>query len=125
MQSGSEFTSRVFDRLLTDLHRQVDDNHDAERYPEGKDALIPQRVLRSKLTFNLLLGHAEQLAKTWRLFADDTSRALFLDLLAYRMAGPEHVRLSVNQPGHWQARRQGQNCARGPSALEIAGQFGR
>jgi len=122
--TGLELTRSVIDRFLSDIHTVVEDNFDADRYPEGLTAMGPALVRQSKATFNNLVANADRLAEAQSLFADAESQALFADLLAYRLAGPIHVRLAANRAEHWAARVQARDTVRGPADAAICAKFG-
>lgn len=124
MTTGGEMMNGLLSRLLSDIHNHVEDNHDADRFPEGAAARIPSLKAMSLETFNIVIGQSQRLAEAYDLLADPASRALYLDLLAYRLAGPEHVKLPTNNPAHWQARRAVEAYVLGPSPLANAGPFG-
>jgi FkbM family methyltransferase len=124
MATGLELTRSVIDRFLGDIHTMVDNNFDADRYPEGPASMRPGLVQQSKATFNNLVANADRLAEAQCLFADTESRTLFADLLAYRLAGPLHVKLRTNTADHWRARAQAQETVRRPSDEAIRAQFG-
>jgi len=44
------------------------------------------------------------LDRTYELLADQTSRDLFVKILAYRILGHQHVRLPLNDPKYWERR---------------------
>lgn len=48
-----------------------------------------------------ILSCQENYARGYALLADAYSRHVYLDLLAFRVLGPRHVRLPVNTPDYW------------------------
>jgi FkbM family methyltransferase len=52
----------------------------------------------------------EGLARAYSLLADQPSKDLFIKLLAYRILGPQHVRLPLNNPEYWSMRRSARRC---------------
>jgi FkbM family methyltransferase len=67
------------------------------RYPDGKPGYSPTD------TFNVLRfirSNADQLNRTAALFADDSSRDLLAQLLAFRALGPDHVQLPRATPDY-------------------------
>ncbi len=48
-----------------------------------------------------ILARLDDYEATYAGFADDASRALFIELLAYRLLGPGFVRLSIDNPEFW------------------------
>jgi len=48
--------------------------------------------------------HGEGLSRLYCLLADEYSRRALIELLAYRILGPRHVRLWTNTPEYWGAR---------------------
>ena len=52
-----------------------------------------------------ILEHFEQFENSYRLLADDSSRALLVKLLAFKVLGPRHVKLPRNSPQFWEKYR--------------------
>ncbi len=52
-----------------------------------------------------LLAHLPEFEEAYALLADDESRALFVELLKFRILGKEHVRLRRNNDDFWQHYR--------------------
>jgi FkbM family methyltransferase len=50
---------------------------------------------------NTVLARLDDYSATYEGFADDESRDLFIELLAYRMLGPWFVRLSIDNANFW------------------------
>ena len=50
---------------------------------------------------NKILARLDDYSATYDGFADDESRDLFIELLAYRILGPWFVRLSIDNPKFW------------------------
>ena len=51
-----------------------------------------------------ILPHLSGLERSHQRWQDDASRQLMVELMRYRVLGPEHVALSTNHPDYWGAR---------------------
>jgi FkbM family methyltransferase len=73
------------------------------RLAARRSGLAKNRPDLLKLTNNLntILSRLDDYSATYDGFADDESRDLFIELLAYRLLGPWFVRLSIDNPGFW------------------------
>ena len=110
-------------RVAAGLQQSVGSNYDAERWGDenGPRALEAARNVSEQCLATLLQWPAE-FQSAFERFADDASRELFLDLLAYRMAGHRHCRLPLDAPRHWAHRARAAALSIGPSP--ISGPFG-
>jgi FkbM family methyltransferase len=82
-------------------------NFDADRWGTTPDAERREREAAwSDATRSLLERHALAFQQAYDLFADELSRDLFVQLVAFRLLGPKHVRLPRNNESHWALREQ-------------------
>ncbi len=122
----TEFLSGFIVDLLRDAHAFVPGNHDDERYPvpaaERRRRDLREKALQfasrfgwKRRNYNLerasieiadILSHADGLAHTYAMFADDASRELMRALLRYRVLGPAHVALPLHTPEYWRQRTE-------------------
>lgn len=97
---------RVVENFRT---RTVAHNEDRLRFPQGmpvKD-LTPSAIRQHT---DRILAQARSYQFLYETWADEASRLLMLDLLAYRVLGAQHVRLPTNNTQYWEAIRTLQNC---------------
>jgi hypothetical protein len=73
-------------------------------------------------TLQDLLLHSEEYARAYDVLADAESRALFVQLVAYRLLGHRHVRLPPNRPEVWAVRARVEALPSRPT--EFRGLFG-
>ncbi len=95
---GPPAHERWFEELLVSmfrlLHNFESDNFDADRYRnEPRDAFYADR---HAAYFTFLLKNVEHFFHSRQLLADETSRALYEQLILYRLLGHLHVRLPFN-----------------------------
>jgi len=110
-------------RVAAGLQQAPGDNFDAERWGDerGPRAMEASRAVSEQCLTTLLQWPAEFQA-AWQRFEDETSRSLFIDLLAYRLLGHRHVRLPLDAARHWHQRARAAAMAFAPS--QISGPFG-
>jgi FkbM family methyltransferase len=58
---------------------------------------------QAKKRFDFILSRMPEFEATYRLLADEPSRNLMVELLAFRVLGPCHVKLSTNDSAYWKA----------------------
>ena len=100
-----------------------EDNFDHTRYgAESHAALAARSQAFCAATFAALVASPAQAARLYELLDDDDSRTCLIELIAYRLLGHRHVRLTRNNAqfhAHCaQARSMGQ------AAAELAGGYG-
>ncbi len=99
------FLDVVLALLIERVETRVQDNFDtaypADSFAEGGAACVAKRAAYLRFLFE----HHERLFVTYARLADEESRALFVDLILFRILGYEHVRLPSNTPAYWAARR--------------------
>jgi FkbM family methyltransferase len=120
--------SQLVRRLLHDVFNVWRDNTDEWRFPPAHGGRLGGRPrfkarLKGKLEargfvsrppadvldrtaeqWDRLMQRREEFELVWGLLADDYSRRLLIDLLAWRLLGPRHVKLAQNNPEHWRLR---------------------
>jgi len=117
----NEFRSRFFEELLRDCYSFQEHNTDYSLFPASrfdhlkrklKDrmlALLSARGFSRRIHDTSGVAHAllstvdrlDELEKTYDLLEDDHSRQTFLDLLRYKILGPRHVKLPLNDSRFW------------------------
>ncbi len=104
------FSRQLLQRLCraqAEFHR---DNHDVLRFGRQPLSRRVKETLRAKLgvvgperlakRMKTLEPHLDGLEHTWELLADDDSRRLLVELIAYRLLGFRHVKLATNTPAY-------------------------
>jgi len=125
MENVSKFIDHLVSTMIVDFHTAQSDNYDAGRFSsDGVDRSQSFDIVMSKMTIVDLIRNAERYFSVYSMIADSTSRALFLDLLRYRMAGHLHVRLPTNTPEFHAKANLPLGTIKAPSRLPISGQFG-
>jgi len=106
MNSAEAFLDHCMKRMMTLLRGRETDNFDHDRFsPEG----IPEEAFSLRANVNylyFLLQNHKALAEAEQVFADAASRALFRDLIEFRLVGHLHKRLPTNTSTYWTARAQ-------------------
>ncbi len=111
--SDGRFSSQLMRRVARALPEWHRDNHDASRFGRrrrriteavrdfalAKSGLRNVRRLRARM--EEIGPYLDELGDTWDLLADENSKALLVDLIAYRAAGFRHVKLPTNTPSYW------------------------
>ena len=117
----NEFRSRFFEELLRDCYSFQERNTDYSCFPASrfdrlkrklKDralALLSARGFGRRIDDVAGVAHAllatvsrlDELERTYNLLEDDHSRRTFLDLLRYKILGPRHVKLPLNDSRFW------------------------
>ena len=112
------------------------ENWDADRFGAYQTSL--KRVLVSKLN-KLLSGRLaivppdvsqiqcvsriedslDDLAAIYELLADESSKSTMIKVLAYRLLGPQKVKLPLNTIAYWQQRRNLRSLIKGSEAIKI------
>ena len=95
-------------RSLDEFHR---DNYDKHRFGERTYIRRFKDYLRFKLGHHrknlrfrlekIVEPYFDKLENTSKLLADDQSRELLVDLMAYRILGFRHIKLPTNTPQYW------------------------
>lgn len=117
----NDFRSRFFEELLRDCYSFQERNTDYSGFPTSrfdrlkrklKDrslALLSARGFGRRIhdvsgvaqTLLSTVNRLDELEKTYDLLEDDHSRQTFLDLLRYKILGPRHVKLPLNDSRFW------------------------
>src|SRR6266511_3270735 len=95
-QGSKVWLDELLLRMFQLMHNFEQDNFDADRYRN-----VPSNAFfadRHAAYFKLLLEHVERFYATRQLLADETSRALYDQLILFRILGHLHVRLPFNTP---------------------------
>jgi FkbM family methyltransferase len=103
------------------LRAHEEDNVDNDRWRGGAAEMEPQEQILGRYTLEDLLANSEQYALAHDLFEDDRSRELYVQLVAFRLLGHNHVRLPTNCSEHWEARARIKAMPSRP--VDLAGYF--
>ncbi len=117
------FKSAVLGHFFQDIHQVVPNPEYQERFGAER----ANRFDLGKHVFYLdwFFRNCERLAAAHDLLADDGSRALFINLIRYRLSGQAHVRIDSHLPGlAGEAERFKAVFTGEPSSLATNGQFG-
>jgi FkbM family methyltransferase len=121
---------------LNNLHGK--DNWDAERFGkrQGRQVFAESIFIRLNsilkrfgyclttannfsASFDRVLGgYREGLLNTFSLLADEYSRRAFIEILAYRVLGRQHVKLWTNTPAFWNARSAAESLPTGDRRID-------
>jgi FkbM family methyltransferase len=115
-----QWLDEILERVFQLIHNIEHDNFDSDRYPnEPPNVFFYERHVAY---FKFLIKNVEHFFAARQLFTDDVSRALYDQLILFRILGHLHVRLPFNVP---QNRAQGDiaNAWRVDEAEEV-GHFG-
>jgi FkbM family methyltransferase len=123
-----EFQRRLLSGLLSDCFEVRARNYDFYRFPAGRlyklRRWIIEKVLLAARRTGFVYRHfsiekaSEQLMhylydlrmeKFYDLLGDEYSKALLIELLKYRMLGPRHVKLPLNNKKYWELFDQTEN----------------
>jgi FkbM family methyltransferase len=136
-KTHSRFPSALMQELMASMNNLYGaDNWDAGRFGAYQTSL--KRTLVSKLN-KLLSGKLaivtpdvsqiqsvsrierslDQLAANYELLADDSSRSTMIKVLAYRLLGPQKVKLPLNTTAYWQGRKHLRSLIKGREAIQI------
>jgi FkbM family methyltransferase len=119
------FLEDVMGQLLERLHKSEESNYDARRFSfDGVDRSTVFNLEYHKQNLCFFIANDEKFKAALNLLADEASRALFLELILFRLAGHLHVRLSTNTSRYWQLREQAFAIPSQPSRFDFTSQFG-
>lgn len=123
IEKQHEFLDKFLGGLLRDSFQFQTENIDVERFPEAGGGLsrgLKDKVLAAAASkrfvrrgFNLdsarrflvgIVGQIDRYQKLYDLLADQPSRDLLVELLKFRVLGPNHVRLPLNTPAYQKLR---------------------
>lgn len=104
------FVEKLLKKLCDSTPNWYEDNYDADRF--GPIKKWSKRTIREALCkkFNFLqlrgprhvglqmIPHLSGIGRTWELLADETSKNLLVDIMAYRLLGHNKVKLPTNTP---------------------------
>lgn len=128
---NSPFLARFVSGLLSDAEKVVTGNRDYWRYPASSNERLHHSIVdlvraaarrlgwrrpdarlhESNPELTAILERQDGMAWLYDHLADEASRELLLQLLRYRVLGPEHVALPLGKPGYWSERDQQVNAA--------------
>lgn len=116
MTSAEQFLDHLLSSFFIDMQSQQSDNYDWDRFSaDGIDCSdIPYTALHIE-TLLAVTRQTEQFFQAYNLLQDEASKALFLELLRYKLAGHKHVRLSRNNAQYAEITKQGKNYPSIPS----------
>lgn len=125
MSGRNKFLEEVMGQLLMRLHKSETNNFDALRFSfDGVDRSSVFNLEYHKQHLCFFIANHEKFHAALDLMGDETSRALFLELILFRLAGHLHVRLSTNTARYWQLRDQALATPSQPSHFDFKSQFG-
>jgi FkbM family methyltransferase len=118
--SEPEFRNALTRAVLANANNAYGpENWDADRFgpyrgpPETPAPVEPDRLLAS------IEPPIDNLASVYEQLGDDDSRAVLVEVLAYRLMGPHKVKLRANTPAYWSRRRALQSLFRGDETIDI------
>lgn len=115
--------SRLKSVLSDQLVRSFDNNFGADNW--DPDRFGPYEVspdMPADLSLEVILSKIENamagLQESYDLLADDYSRSMLAQVLAYRLLGPRKVRLPLNTAAYWAKRKSLELLIRGTEVLD-------
>ncbi len=122
---GFNLLEDVMGQLLVQLHRNEAGNYDARRFSfDGIDRSSVFNLEYHKQNLCFFIGNHEKFKAALNLFEDEPSRALFLELILFRLVGHLHVRLSTNTARYWHLREDAFAIQSQPSCFDFKSKFG-
>jgi FkbM family methyltransferase len=112
-------------QFLMCLHQRQTDNYDYSRFSfDGVDRSSEFNLEYHNENLCFFIANHERLYAAWSLFEDETSRALFIELILWRLAGHLHVRLSTNTGRFNKLHEEAAAFLSHPSHFNFRGLFG-
>ena len=112
-------------QLLMRMHKTEKNNYDALRFSfDGVDRSSVFKLEYHKQNLCFFIANHERFHAALNLVEDEDSRALFLELILFRLAGHLHVKLSTNTARYWQLRDQALAIPSQLSRFDFKSQFG-
>ncbi|MFX0203647.1 MAG: FkbM family methyltransferase [Candidatus Hodarchaeota archaeon] len=119
-----EFFEKLLNKTFHDCYEFQDRNTDFFRFPTSLRDRITRRlkdkfyvlarrkgfvrrhfsIERASQCLSYILRNTHEFEAFYQLLCDDYSRQLLIELLSYRLLGPQHVRLSTNYEEYWRQR---------------------
>ena len=122
---GFNLLEDVMGQLLVQLQRNEAGNYDAWRFSfDGVDRSSVFNLEYHKQNLCFFIGNHEKFKAALNLFEDEPSRALFLELILFRLVGHLHVRLSTSTARYWQLREDAFAIQSQPSCFDFKSKFG-
>lgn len=136
-EASPGFCTALVRELLQSMHNRYGaDNWDRERFgayrdsPKGSVVGVLNRLLAPRLALTLkndddylrglsrIENSMEGLSSLYDRLADVSSRATLVKVIAYRVLGPRKVKLPLNTPEYWAARKSAAALIRGEDAMD-------
>ena len=125
MSVRGNFLEEVMGQLLMRLHKSERSNYDALRFSfDGVDRSSVFNLEYHKQNLCFFITNHEKFHTALNLLEDEASRALFLELILFRLAGHLHVKLPTNTARYWQLRDEAFAIPSQPSRFDFKSQFG-
>ena len=123
--SQTTLLSELTRRIMRDIHRFQAGNIDYWRHPAGRAGQLKTKLKEGVLALagrggffrknfdesaadelQFIHSRLSEFEHTYQLFADDASRRVMVEVLAYRILGARHVRLPRNTAEFWARRAE-------------------
>jgi FkbM family methyltransferase len=112
-------------QLLLRLQRSEANNYDARRFSfDGVDRSCAFDLEYHKENLCFFILNYEKFEAALSLLEDEASRALFRELILFRLAGHLHIRLPTNTPRYWEFRERASANPSQPSHFDFKSVFG-
>ncbi|MDD3182123.1 MAG: FkbM family methyltransferase [Alphaproteobacteria bacterium] len=96
-RSADQFLDELLSSFYKDICVQQKDNYDWDRFSsDGVDRSDRPYTILHKKALLALTRHTQEFFDAYSLLEDEASKALFIELIRYRLSGHKHVRLSRN-----------------------------
>lgn len=120
------FQTHVLCRFFADMHRYEGlDNYDQARF--SHDGVDRSKHVNGEMHVEMLKlfnKHFAEFFAAYALLEDEASKALFIDLIRFRMAGHLHVRLPTNTPAFHARDRLIDTIKTSPSHIPLRSVYG-
>jgi FkbM family methyltransferase len=119
------FLEDVLRQFLMRFQQRQKDNYDAMRFSyDGVDRSSVFDLENHMKSLYFFIFHYEKLHAASLLFEDDASRALFVELILWRLAGHLYVKLSTNNQRYWELLEEASAVPSEPSRFNYKSIFG-
>ena len=111
--------------LMHELQGNMDNSHgsenwDPDRFGMYQPPLSSAVVLKPDEVLSRIEDSIEELAVVYDLLADEASKLILVKVLAYRLMGPQKVKLPLSTTAYWEQREGLRSLIIGSEAIKIS-----
>jgi FkbM family methyltransferase len=99
MFGRAAFINKIIFKTLASGFKHPDNNFDYVRFGNKKPADVPAK--ESLMTLLSVVKNNGRFYDTYQMLADEYSKDIYISLLIFRILGPGHVKLPVNNTQYW------------------------